>query len=437
MNLVNGQRTSADECDFILEQLEQLLCHTLTKPRLETMTVVNACDALAKMADSPETESRLRALGVETRLLQTYRQQIKEMLLAPMLLKRLQHELGDLFLQPARISYAGGITATQTIAPLGVLFHITAGNVEGLPFISLLDGLLTGNINLVKLPREEGGITVFLLEELFKIEPRLREYVYVFDFSSKEEQAIKKLAATANAIVVWGGDEAVAAARQLAAPNTKIIEWGHKISFAYVTQGTSAKALEELAGHICQTNQLFCSSCQGIYLDTASLPEVQAFCERFLPILEKASEENPRSPEGAANLFADASATLQKYQTQLESPQTGRLLYNGRGCSLTACPDAKLEISMQYRNAWVKPLPSQQLLKLRPYKSYLQTAALLCAPEEYEGLSNKLLQTGLVKISGGWEISGYAPLEAHDGAFPLRLYTRVISVQNAQSTAIQ
>ena len=48
------------------------------------------------------------------------------------------------------------------------------------------------------------------------------------------------MADAADGIVVWGGDEAVLAVRQLAAANVKIIEWGHKASFAYVAKPNAA-----------------------------------------------------------------------------------------------------------------------------------------------------------------------------------------------------
>ncbi len=301
-----------------------------------------------------------------------------------------------------------------------------------MPFMSLLDGLLTGNINIVKLPKEEGGITVSLLEELFKIQPSLSEYVYVFDYSSKDIHAMRKLVTMADAVIVWGGDEAVSAVRKLADPNTKIIEWGHKISFAYVKKyGAKKDALEKLAYHICLTNQLFCSSCQGIYLDTDGMQDVYHFCEEFLPVFEKACQDNPLVSGAAANIFIQAEVTLKNYHRQIEDKNSNIRLYRDQNCSITAQPDSKLEPSIMYRNIWVKPLKREKIINLRPYKSYLQTAALICGEEEHAELSQKLLQAGLVKISDGFEMSNYSFGEAHDGVFTLRCYTKLVSVQNS------
>ena len=432
MNFVNGRIISENECDSILEHIDEMLTDTLRKPPLDVNLVINACDKIVKNIDSLDVVKRLPELGVSPVLANMYMKQIGQMLSAGAIRERMRIELGGNYDKPGTLTYSHSkATAVQTIAPLGVLFHITAGNVDGLPFISLLDGLLTGNINIVKLPKEEGGITVSLLEELFRVEPSLSEYVYVFDYSSKDIHAMRKLATAADAIVVWGGDEAVSAVRKLADPNTRIIEWGHKISFAYLTKGGAEKdALEKLALHICLTNQLFCSSCQGIFLDTDDMREVYDFCAGFLPTFEKVCRENPFAFDAAARLFVQADVTLQNYHRQIENNDPRIRVFRDQNCSITALPDSKLETSVMYRNIWVKPLKRNDIIKLRPYKNYLQTAALICAEQEYPELSQKLLQTGLVKISDGFEMSNYAFGEAHDGVFTLRCYTKLVSVQN-------
>jgi len=431
MNFVNGKTICDAECDFILEHIDEMLDATLKKPPLDVELVINACDALVKNMGNLDISKKLPELGISPALITMYKEQLTEMLSADAIRKRFRIELGENCDTHRELVYLHSkATAVQTIAPLGVLFHITAGNTDGLPFISLLDGLLTGNINIIKLPREEGGITVSLLEELLRIEPSLGEYIYVFDYSSKDIHAMKELAKVANAIVVWGGDEAISAVRKFAEPNTKIIEWGHKISFAYVTkEGARKDALEKLAAHICLTNQLFCSSCQGIFLDTDDMADIYNFCEEFLPILEKTCRENPLALNSVAELFIQAKITLENYHKQIENKETGYRIFMERNCSITARPDSKLETSQMYRNIWVKPLKRDDVFSLRSYKSYLQTVALITSEQEYAELAQKFLRTGIVKISDGFEMSNYAFGEAHDGMFTLRCYTKLVSVQ--------
>lgn len=49
------------------------------------------------------------------------------------------------------------------ILPLGTLLHITAGNMEGLPVFSIVEGLLTGNVNILKLPGNDGGLSMDII----------------------------------------------------------------------------------------------------------------------------------------------------------------------------------------------------------------------------------------------------------------------------------
>ena len=316
-----------------------------------------------------------------------------------------------------------GLTLTKEVLPLGVLFHIAAGNVDGLPAYSAVEGLLTGNVNILKLPQADGGLSVLLLHALTQAAPELADYLYVFDTPSDDLPAMQKMAAMADGIVVWGGEGAVSAVRGLAPTGCRLIEWGHKLSFAYVTpKGETPEALYALAAHIADTRQLLCSSCQVIFLDTEDREEVRAFCRRFLPALEEAMAAGAPLDDGSA-----AQVTLAQYEQRLESiTAPGPEVFYGKGCSLTIGDDGELALSLQFGNPLVKALPRAQLpAMLRRHKGVLQTAGLICAPEEREELAMVLLRAGVVRVTGPGDMSRTTCGDAHDGDYPLRRYTRV------------
>ena len=432
MNFVDGKIISQEDCQAILENISDRILDTLQKPPLDTNLVIDACDNMVKNISSLDAVKRLPDLGISPVLADIYIGQIERVFSGQAIRDRLKTELGEYYDRAKEITYSHSkAKAMQTRVPLGVLFHITAGNMDVLPFVSLMEGLICGNINIVKLPKEEQGITVSLLEELMKIQPALKEYVYAFDYSSRDIYAMKQLAAVSDAIVVWGGDEAVKAVRTMADPNTRIIEWGHKISFAYATKsGMSKENLRKLALNICLTNQLFCSSCQGVFLDTDDMEEIYAFCQEFLPVLDEVSRENPLAFDMGTKLFTSAKVTLELYHKEIETRETKTRIIKGEGCSITASPDSSLETSILYRNIWVKPLKREKILSLRRYKNYLQTSALLCDEDEHSELSMRLIQAGVVKVSDGFEMSNHAVGEAHDGVFALNCYSKLVSVQN-------
>lgn len=91
--------------------------------------------------------------------------------------------------------------------------HIAAGNADGLPVLSLAEGLVTGNINILKLPQADGGLSLELVQALIGLAPELADFIYVFDTPSSDIAAMRQMAAYSDGIVVWGGDAAVAAVR--------------------------------------------------------------------------------------------------------------------------------------------------------------------------------------------------------------------------------
>jgi len=76
----------------------------------------------------------------------------------------------------------------------------------------------------------------------------------------------------ADVISAWGNEESLKSIKELAPTNARIVEWGHKISFSYITQTMSEneEMFSALAKEICINNQLACSSPQCVYLEDAS-----------------------------------------------------------------------------------------------------------------------------------------------------------------------
>ena len=428
MNLVDGKIMETEACEAVLDCLDARIAATLEKPRLTAECVIQACDRLVSAMSEETYLPIIQELGIPEGLGRGYIAQAKELFSAEALSYRMEKELGVNYDQGFVCKPSAGVyTVREEILPLGVLLHVAAGNADGLPAFSVLEGLLTGNINIVKLPAAEGGISVRILLELIRIEPCLSEYIYVFDYSSKDIVHIKKLTDVADGVVVWGGVEAVAGIRALLSPNVKLIEWGHKISFAYVTkEGITQEGLVGILSNIVSTGQLLCSSCQGIFIDTEDMDEAYSFCEAFLPMLERAVMEQAAS----MNISLRAQAALQRYSTQLESAFNGTRMFSGQDCSVIASDDSVPTPAVGFANVWVKALARNQIVPvLRPYKNYLQTVALLCSEAEKPEIVEKLQKTGAVRICSGGRMSATYLGAAHDGEYPLRRYTKVFAVE--------
>lgn len=339
-------------------------------------------------------------------------------------------------------SMEAGIRLVRKIQPLGILFHIAAGNAEGLPFYSVIEGMLAGNINILKLPSVDDGLSVMLLKELVQIQPKLAPYVCVLDVPSTNLRVMKELADMADGIVVWGGDEAVRAVRNLASPETQIISWGHKLSFAYIEADADETELEKLAEHICETRQLLCNSCQGIFVDTEDENVVRHAGERFLHILEKTSKNYPKESIGirgkiSLSLYNEEIETENASGTEagskeMEQKNSGprKWILRGDGVSVIVSTDNNLELSYMFKNCWVKPLPRKDIVKaLKGKKGHLQTVGLICGKDVREELAEELVKAGVTRVAFGGDMSHAVLGAAHDGEYPLRRYSRIVEIE--------
>lgn len=420
MIFAHGQLLPDSALPSLLDTLEDEINATRSARSLAPETVVSALDALGKRLESGEFDALLRqylpaGVGLDD---------LSGLLRRETLEEKLKTELGD---DPFSPVDHGGTTARRL--PLGTLLHVAAGNMPGLPVYSAVEGLLAGNVNLLKLPHGDKGLSLAALSLLCQQERSLAGFIYAFDLPSSDGETLKRLCNLADGVVTWGGDGAVTALRAMAGPGCKLIEWGHRLSFAYVSgYENREEELSALARHIVSTNQRLCSSCQVIFLDTNRRAEGEAFCKTFLPYLEQSAAQLHTPPElGAQATLSGRAALLCRI---VDGETEGEALFQGKGCSVILRPGEELELSPMEGNVLVKLLPRERLLPaLRQQKGRIQTAGLICSPEKREALTGLLLRAGATRVTRAGSLSASFPGEAHDGEYPLRRYTRMADVE--------
>ncbi|MFP4286745.1 MAG: acyl-CoA reductase [Candidatus Izemoplasmataceae bacterium] len=403
----------------LLSRLESDCLNTLNQEEtLKSSTVIDACDRLSKKIDAGDFDDLINPLLETYDIPKSQFNQYVSMFNKASLEEKMKIELGSDYQSLSNLDNDN----KRSLEPLGILFHIAAGNLDILPAYSVIEGLLVGNINVLKLPSGDQGVSVKLLKALIDIEPKLKPYIYVFDVSSVEVKPLKQLANIADAIVVWGGDEAITAARNLATANTKIIEWGHKLSFAYATIDASDQDLKDLSYNIITTNQLLCSSAQGIYVNTSDFEELNQFAKRFFEVFKEVNKTHKPVPFGM-----HAKNAVELYYESMIKNETNHGIYKDKDVSVITKNEPTLELSLLYRNVWVKPLPIEKIISvLKPYKAYLQTASILASKKSYDVIALKLKKAGVVRIKEPSKMSASIRGESHDGMYPLRLYTKIV-----------
>ncbi len=420
MILFDGKCWDSYMQESLLDELEKKINRTRMNGFLSVEVVLNAAEKLKDELMSGKLNFLTEELDEKEKGMLS---QLYPLLDKENLRKRVKLELNEL--TQMEESYE------MKRVPLGTLFHIAAGNMDGLPAYSVLEGLLSGNINILKLPSIDHSLSISILHHLIEIEPLLKDYIYVFDTPSSDAQAIYKMASVADGLVVWGGDQAISAIRKQAPIGIKLIEWGHRISFVYI----SARNLEErkedwidLAEHLVLTRQQLCSSAQVIYLDTDSQEEAKNFVEMLLPILDQKFERS------GLTIQEQGEMTLRKTTDHLrkviwEKDPDGEIFW-GNHCSILLGQNRRLEGCGIPNQIVVKCLPKEELLEtLREKKGYLQTAGLICEEKDVSMLSDLLIRSGVNRIMSVKHMSSLHVFDSHDGEFSLNRYTRIVKLE--------
>ena len=154
MILYKGNIYPNDKQNELISSLKEDMLLTLqNNETLSYQTVINACDKLYQRVMNHEFDDvalpLLKALNMPYSALERYANCFSK----EGLLKKIDIELGEL---------KNGVLSLDNdnnryYEPLGILFHIAAGNVDLLPAYSVVEGLLVGNINILKLPTGDNG----------------------------------------------------------------------------------------------------------------------------------------------------------------------------------------------------------------------------------------------------------------------------------------
>lgn len=324
--------------------------------------------------------------------------------------------------------------------PLGVLVHVTPNNSPLLGVLGVIEGLLSGNVNVLKLARKDSSFAAIFYQELCAMDTTqtFKNYIYIGKVSSSEKKYLSDLLSIADVISAWGSEESIKSLREMAPSRARIVEWGHKISFAYVTQSTSnnTEMFKNLAFEICNNEQMACSSPQCVFLEDASFEDLKAFSKKLALALDQVSPTIARVHPG---LQETAELTVSREQVRLNS------MFGGSEVVVSAKNDwriyiedtASLNASPLFRTIWLKPMPKAKMINhLRPLRIYLQTVGVSALPGEIEELTRMLFQSGVQRVRAIGEMTDSYLGEPHDGVYALERYCQKISYTDSITTKL-
>ncbi|MGW5476194.1 acyl-CoA reductase [Streptomyces sp. NPDC004008] len=432
LHLWQGEFVDDAEAARRLAALPELTGRVLARA-LPTDVVLGACAAVSSELADPASALHTRlAAHLPAGEAGATLAELASALTRNALERKLRRELGGL--RPERLTRPDAReTVYESWAPVGLLVHIAPGNAATVAPLSVVEGLLAGNLNVLKTSSADTALALDLLAALGAADTTglIAERVVALRFPSSRRESLRTLCGQADAIAVWGGEDAVGAVSDLAPPGCRIVEWGHRISFAYLTRKAAADAgtLDALAEDVCRFDQQACSSPQVVYLDTEDAEEIWAFAERFAEHLAKVSGTRP-APRPSTAEQAEITTVEQLARLERHLGLTRVIAAADGSWRVLADTRPALDASPLHRSVRVKPLPRHAVTAtLRPMRRYLQTMAIGGGRADVAELSRAAFAAGVTRVTPvGSMLEGYEG-EPHDGVYALQRYSRRVSVR--------
>ena len=404
-----------------LPELADVAASALADP-IEPEVVIAACDRLAAALTDPTRPhpAQQHLLDLPAGRADAGLDELAGFLRGSWLRRTVQRELGS---EPRD----GAVR--ERWAPVGLLVHVVPGNIATAGPLSLVEGLLTGNVNAVKTSAGSPTFTQRVAAALVEIEPRLAPYVIVLRVASRDRLWMRQLCAPADTVAVWGSDEAVAGVAAYVPSGTPVVAWGPKISFTYLGRDAwlDGAIQQALAADICRYDQQACSSPQVVYLDVDDADELFAGAASIAAGLSRVDRQR-----AAAVPDRDEQAEITNVVTVARQEQHLGLtrVWSDPGQRWHVLADTRpaLRASPLFRTLWVKPLPPDRSVPvLRPMRRYLQTVGLAPGRQDADRLSRSLVAAGALRITAVGAMHDSYAGEPHDGQYALRRYSRRVS----------
>jgi acyl-CoA reductase-like NAD-dependent aldehyde dehydrogenase len=315
--------------------------------------------------------------------------------------------------------------ATRSVIALGpaLTAHIFSGNVPGVAVTSLVRALLVKSPSFGKTAEDEPILPVLFAQALAAVDAELAAALHITYWPGGSNQLESALISEAEAVVVYGGDDAVQSVQQRTTPGQRLLVHGPRLSVGVIgPQAIERKTAYDVAMAVSLFDQQGCVSPHVVYV-VGSANLALEFARMIGAALHEVGRELPRGSLKPAEALAIREA---RTQAEFRAIAGGSMeLIEGEDLDYTVIFDADsaFQPSCLNRFLYVKPAESIAQIKelLAPHRRFLQSVAIEgFPPNEAAELALQLGSSGASRITS-FATLPWPPAEwHHDGSAPLR-----------------
>ena len=354
------------------------------------------------------------------------------------MLERLSH-LGNHHLLDYPV-YNGNGKLTRAI-PAGVVCHIAAGNTFLGAIDSVLFGIVTKNINILKMSSNDRFFPIVFMEALKEADKdnMLFPYMAVTYWSPSNTEVMNIVKQNSDVILLFGGEKAVKSFKNDVAPKCEVLAFGPKVSFGIVTADQTEEELQAaakgFATDVVFWEQRACTACQNIFVEKSD--NTANFIKMLFSELEKTGLQYPQEP-----VNSDAAVEIRK-QREIALWEE----YNANGQVLEGTTSNHTIIVRNSNDLSDSPLERTIIVNIvddwksvlegsvRMLKYYMSTIAI--ASGKKQEIIDSFLKYGVMRFcSPGLMSSSASAANSHDGKFIVESLIKFINFEDFNDQSV-
>ncbi|BDD88093.1 acyl-CoA reductase [Desulfofustis limnaeus] len=350
---------------------------------------------------------------------------------------RLDCDLGDRrFLQDWTMdSHFNGLIKAQ---PLGIVAHVSAGNVFVGGVDSLIQGIVTKNVNIMKMSTVDPLFPVLFARSLLDLDSTgvVGRSLALLTWKGGDESVEEVLKQHCDGIVVYGGKQTVHSYRHHLGLHTRLIEYGPKYSFVLVDKTELHKrGLKNTAHQIARDGVMWeqsaCSSPHVVYIN-----DRQAARELLEALAESFEEWAGIYPPGP--LTDDEATEITKVRELARAEKAlgvGDYRFSPHlSWTIVIKEDDAFETSCLHRTLLIKPVANLDvaLAAVEQMGHYIQTVALVTDEKTARTAATRLANHGADRFVEPGRMAVRKHGTPHDGTRGLAELVRWVSLARDQ-----
>ena len=310
--------------------------------------------------------------------------------------------------------------------------HVFSGNVPGVSVTALVRSLLVKAATLGKAAVGEPLLAALFARGVAREDAELGACLAVTYWAGGDEEMERAALEHADAVVVYGGADAVSAIRARTPASARFLGYGPKISFGAVGRGSlTADRAPDVACAAALDASTFdqqgCVSPHLFYVEEGGPVSPREWAEMLAKEMAAVERHLPRG-----TLAPGESSAIRQLRAEAEFAEAGgggtALFASREGTAWTVVfdPDPAFAASCLNRVVRVKPVAdlSRVPALVERYASVLQTVGVAASADAAERLALELGRLGASRVAPIGRMAWPPPAWHHDGRPPLRALVR-------------